>query len=79
MLGFSQLSSRAARRAWWRRQLSRQQSANLSVTEFCRQLSVSAKSFYYWKRRFQEPPTNVPVQGPTKPQSRPVTIVAKLS
>jgi len=37
-------------REWWRRQLSRRQSANLSVTEFCRQLGVSVTTFYYWKK-----------------------------
>ena len=37
-------------REWWRRQLFRRQSANLSVTEFCRQLGVSVTTFYYWKK-----------------------------
>jgi hypothetical protein len=76
MLGFRQPSSREERRAWWRRQLSRQQSANLTVTEFCRQLGVSVATFYYWKRRAQEAPPNIPVQGPAEQRSRPVTMSA---
>jgi transposase-like protein len=39
---------------WWRRQIQRQQNANLAVAQFCRQLGVSATTFYYWKRRVQE-------------------------
>ena len=42
---------RHERREWWRRQLSRQQSENVSVTDFCRQLGVSISTFYYWKKR----------------------------
>ena len=58
MLGFRQRPSREERREWWRRQLSRQQSANLSVAEFCRQLGVSVATFYYWKGRVGKvPPT----------------------
>ena len=76
MLGFRQPSSREERRAWWRRQLSRQQSTNLSVAEFCGQLGVSVTSFYYWKRRAQEAPPKVPVRGPAEQRSRPVTIQA---
>ena len=58
MLGFRQPTTRDERREWWRRQLSRQQSANLSVTEFCRQLGVSVTTFYYWKKRVHEAPAN---------------------
>ena len=58
MLAFRQPTSREERREWWRRQISRQQSANLSVAEFCRQLGISVTTFYYWKRRVDEaPPT----------------------
>ena len=39
---------------WWRGQFQRQQKANLSVTEFCRQLGVSVTTFYYWKKRVHE-------------------------
>ena len=65
-------SWRAAR--WWHRQISRQQSANLSVAEFCRQLGISVTTFYYWKRRVRKslaPPglalAEHPSQHPTAP------------
>jgi hypothetical protein len=51
MPAFSQPTSREHRREWWRRQLARRESANLSVTEFCRQLGVSITTFYYWNKR----------------------------
>ena len=51
MLAFTQPMSRHQRREWWRRQLARQQSGNLSVTQFCRQLGVSLSRFYYWRNR----------------------------
>jgi hypothetical protein len=70
MLGFSQPMSRQERREWWRRQLARQQSGNLSVTEFCRKLGVSIATFYYWRNRVHEVPQNtqwpVPAQHPSR-------------
>ena len=39
---------------WWRGQFQRQQKANLSVTELCRQLGVSVTTFYYWRKRVHE-------------------------
>ena len=39
---------------WWRGQFQRQQKANLSVTELCRQLDVSVTTFYYWRKRVHE-------------------------
>ena len=54
MLGLRQPTTCDERREWWCRQLSRQQSANPSVTEFCRQLGVSITTLYYWKKRVHE-------------------------
>jgi transposase-like protein len=34
--------------------LERQAESGLSVADFCRQESVSAPSFYFWRRRLQE-------------------------
>ena len=74
MLGFRQPSSREERRAWWLRQLSRQQSANLSVAEFCRRLGVSTVSFYTWKRRFRETSAASALRSEKPaPQSTPTT------
>jgi len=46
MLAFRQPASGEELREWWRRQLSRQQSTDLSVTQFCRQLPLYPLSPY---------------------------------
>ena len=66
MPAFSKPTSREHRREWWRRQLARQESANLSVTDFCRQLGVSITTFYYWKKRVDEAPSTVSGQVPVE-------------
>ena len=45
---------RQDREAHWRGVLERQAESGLGVGEFCRQESISAPSFYSWRRRFQE-------------------------
>jgi hypothetical protein len=55
---------------WWRGQLQRQRKANLSVTEFCRQLGVSVTTFYYWKKRVHEAPLTAPQRVPAERPSR---------
>jgi transposase-like protein len=45
---------RKDREAHWRGVLVRQAESGLSVADFCRQGSVSAPSFYFWRRRLQE-------------------------
>jgi Transposase len=76
MVGFSRPSSRKERREWWRRQLARQQSENLSVTEFCRQLGIHFSTFYYWKKRVHESPSGAPGQLVLRPPAPPVTVAA---
>lgn len=67
---FNQPTSRDQRREWWRRQFARQESANLSVTEFCRQLGVTISAFYYWKKRVPETPPILPGHVPSEDSSR---------
>ena len=76
MPAFSQPTSREHRREWWRRQLARQASANLSVTEFCRQLGVSLTTFYYWKKRVRETPPIVSRHVPVENSSHGLTTTA---
>jgi hypothetical protein len=45
MAGIGLRTNRQSRVEWWRRQIHRQREANLSVTEFCRQLGVSVATF----------------------------------
>jgi len=42
------------REVHWRGVLERQAESGLKVADFCRQESVSAPSFYFWRRRLQE-------------------------
>ena len=76
MVAHGRPTSRHERREWWRRQLARQQSANLSVTDFCRQLGVSIATFYYWKKRVYE--VSSPSPGPVVAErtSRPLAMAA---
>jgi len=54
MSGTGLRTNHQSRVDWWRKQFHRQQKANLSVAEFCRQLGVSVTTFYYWKRRVHD-------------------------
>jgi hypothetical protein len=76
MPAFTQPTARDQRREWLRRQLVRQKSANLSVTEFCRQLGVSVTTFYYWKKRVHEAPPILPGQVPAEYSSDRLTTTA---
>lgn len=79
------------RELYWRGVLQRQRESGLNVASYCRQESLSAASFYAWRRKLQERdvatgraglagngPTNlqlVPVQIESKPPSDPVRIL----
>jgi hypothetical protein len=47
-------SRRKDRELHWREILGRQSASGLSVAAFCRQESVSAPSFYSWKRKLNQ-------------------------
>jgi transposase-like protein len=70
MAGTRKQTDHQSRLDWWRRQIQRQQKANLIVAHFCRQLGVSATTFYYWKRRVQEVSGTAFGRVPTKQPSR---------
>jgi hypothetical protein len=76
MPAFSQPASREHRREWWRRQLARQEAANLSVTEICQQLGVSVTTFYYWKKRVHEAPPLLSAEVSVEDSSRHLTTAA---
>lgn len=46
--------TRRDREGFWRGILQRQAESGLNVASFCRQESISAPSFYAWRRKFQE-------------------------
>jgi hypothetical protein len=51
MAGTRNQTDRQSRLDWWRWQVQGQQTTNLTIADFCRQLGVSVPTFPYWKRR----------------------------
>jgi hypothetical protein len=77
MVGYDRSASRQERREWWRRQLARQQSGNIPVTEFCRRLGIHVSMFYYWRNRLHDAPSSGPGQITPKRPSPPGSMDAK--
>jgi hypothetical protein len=73
MAGTRLRTNHRSRVDWWRAQFQRHEKADLSVTEFCRQLGVSVTTFYYWKKRVHEPMPYASAQSPAEHRSRHVT------
>jgi hypothetical protein len=76
MVGSDQPTTRQERREWWRRQLSRQRTEKISVTEFCRQLGIHFTTYYYWKKRVHEASSSKPGQIVVRPPTPPVRLAA---
>jgi hypothetical protein len=47
-------SEQESRIEWWRRLIFRQQSASVPLTQFCRQIGINTRKFYYWRQRLRE-------------------------
>ena len=47
-------SEQESRIEWWRRLIARQQSASVPLAEFCRQMGINPRKFYYWRQRLRE-------------------------
>jgi hypothetical protein len=47
-------SEQESRIEWWRRLIFRQRSAPVPLTQFCRQMGVSTRKFYYWRQRLRD-------------------------
>ena len=45
---------RESRIEWWRRLILRQRSAHVPLGQFCRQVGISTRKFYYWRQRLRE-------------------------
>jgi hypothetical protein len=54
MFGNSLPKEQESRIEWWRRVIVRQQSAQIPLAEFCRQLGISTRKFYYWRQRLRD-------------------------
>lgn len=53
-------AGRSDRASYWREVVDRQSESGLSAASFCRQESLSAASFYAWRRKFQEQESEFP-------------------
>jgi transposase-like protein len=47
-------SEQESRIEWWRRLIVRQQSTSVPLTQFCRQMGINPRKFYYWRKRLRE-------------------------
>jgi transposase-like protein len=47
-------SEQESRLEWWRRLIFRQQSTPVPLTQFCRQIGINTRRFYYWRKRLRE-------------------------
>jgi transposase-like protein len=47
-------SEQELRIEWWRRLIFRQQSTPVPLTQFCRQMDINPRRFYYWRKRLRE-------------------------
>jgi hypothetical protein len=47
-------SEQESRIEWWRRLIVRQQSTPVPLTQFCRQMDINPRKFYYWRKRLRE-------------------------
>jgi hypothetical protein len=47
-------SAEESRIEWWRRLIFRQQSTPIPLTQFCRQMGINTRKFYYWRQRLRE-------------------------
>jgi hypothetical protein len=68
---------RESRIEWWRRLIFRQQSAQVPLTQFCRQMGISTRKFYYWRQRLREmdaASSGLQITAPGSP--RPATTIA---
>jgi transposase-like protein len=47
-------SEQESRIEWWRRLIVRQQSTPVPLTQFCQQMGINPRKFYYWRKRLRE-------------------------
>jgi len=47
-------SEQESRIEWWRRLIFRQQSTPVPLSQFCRQMGINPRKFYYWRKHLRE-------------------------
>jgi hypothetical protein len=51
MLGTRPAGQPESRIDWWRRVIARQRAAQVTLVQFCREMGITPRKFYYWKKR----------------------------
>jgi hypothetical protein len=51
MLGTRPARQLESRIDWWRRVIARQRAAQVTLAQFCREMGITPRKFYYWKKR----------------------------
>ena len=69
MLASKPATALLSRIEWWSRVIARQQSSQVTLDQFCRQMGISTRMFYYWKKRVQEAREVSCTRHVTAPQS----------
>jgi hypothetical protein len=62
-------SEQESRIEWWRRLILRQQSTPVPLAQFCRQMGINTRKFYYWRQRLREIDAANPGSQITPPRS----------
>jgi hypothetical protein len=67
-------SEQESRIEWWRRLIVRQQTASVPLSQFCQQVGITTRKFYYWRQRLREmdaasPGFRITPSGPSQPAS----------
>ncbi len=67
-------SEQESRIEWWRRLFVRQQAASVPLGQFCQQVGITTRKFYYWRQRLREwdaasPGSWITASGSSQPAS----------
>ena len=68
MLGTKLPTQWESRIEWWRRLIARQQSAQTTLAQFCREVGITTRMFYYWKKRVRGAATTPSIRRVPAPQ-----------
>ena len=71
MLGTRPAGQLESRIDWWRRVITRQRAARVTLAQFCREMGITPRKFYYWKKRVGQAAAIAPSQRLALPQSPP--------
>jgi transposase-like protein len=71
MLGTKPSAALQSRIEWWGRLIARQQSSHVTLTQFCHQVGITPRAFYYWRERVRQAHEFTPTRRVQAPESPP--------